>query len=199
MPAPKVDPTTLAKLRRDAEFHLKEGTAPQSAGWSVGVNALSLLHELASRPESAVDALKLLHELQVYQIELDLQHEHIETSHRDLVEELARYRELFDSAPVAYLSLGPHRDILDCNFVATQLFEISEDELRERCLDTLLAPASRPLLQALMQRLRLDGTAGSCEVQLNSGYGSQKMQVVARATAGGKTFPVVFVDLPPRR
>ena len=199
MPAPKGEHSPLAKLRQDAELHLKEGSAPRSAGWSVGVNALSLLHDLASRPESAVDVLKLLHELQVYQIELDLQREQIETSHRDLVEDLQRYRELYESAPVAYLKLNHQHDIIDCNAHGAQLFDVSQEEILGRFLDSLLEPASRPILAQLLQRLRPDGATGMCEVQLKSGRARHKMQVVAGADRGGSSFLVVFVDLPARK
>jgi PAS domain-containing protein len=199
MRAPKAESSPLAKLRQDAEHHLKEGSAPRSAGWSVGVNALSLLHDLASRPDSAVDALKLLHELQVYQIELDLQHEQIETAQRDLWEDLKGYRELFDDAPVAYLKLSHQHVIIDCNEHGAQLFDVNLEEMLGRTLDSLIEPATRPMLAQLLQRLRPDGATGSCEVQLKSGRARHKMQVVAGADHGGTSFLVVLVDLPARR
>lgn len=199
MPGPNADPSAIANLRRDAETHIKEGSAPKSAGWSVGVNALSLLHELASKPDSAVDALKLLHELQVYQIELDMQHEQIELAHRDFVEDLRRYRDLFDGAPVAYIRLNHQHAIVDCNIQGSQLFAVGLDDMRGRFLDTLLEPASRTVFQQLLTRLRPDGTAGSCEVQLRTWGARHKMQAVASADAGGHSYLVVFVDLPAPR
>jgi hypothetical protein len=79
-------------LRHQAETRIREGDAPQDTHrWSTGVEALTLLHDLASAPASAGDALKLLHELQVYQVELDLQYEQMELSQRELAEELHRY------------------------------------------------------------------------------------------------------------
>jgi PAS domain S-box-containing protein len=199
MPDAKAALPSLVELRRDAENRLRDGSAPPSAGWSVGVNALGMLHDLASRPESAIDALKLLHELQVYQVELDLQHEQIESSHRDLVDDLTRYRALYECAPVAYLNVSLQRDILECNIAGARLFDSEEDALRGRSLDTLVAPANRPALLQLLNRLRADGISGSCEVQLSTGYGSHKMQVIASSAVGGQSFMVAFVDLPARR
>lgn len=199
MPGPKAEPLTLAKLRDNAEVKLEQGSAPRNAGWTVGVNALSLLHELASRPESAADALKLLHELQVYQVELDLQHEQIEMAHRDFVEDLRRFRELYDRAPVAYLKLNHQHHIVDCNVHGAQLFEIEQEDMQGRSLDSLLALASRVAFKQLLQRLRPDGATGSCEVQLMSGRARHKMQVTACSDPGGRSYLVVFVDLPGRR
>ena len=71
-------------MRLHAETVLKEGSAPPTKGWPTGVGTLSLLHELASTPARADEALKLLHELQVHQVELDLQHEQMEATRREL-------------------------------------------------------------------------------------------------------------------
>ena len=60
-------------LRLNAEERLRQGTAPPNRGWTTSGDALACLHQLASNQSSAADALKFLHELQVYQVELDLQ------------------------------------------------------------------------------------------------------------------------------
>ena len=93
------------KLRQSAEERIDKGTAPATRGWPTGMQALTLLHGLASEPDTASDALKLLHELQVHQVELDLQHEQAEQDRRELTENLANSAALFDLAPFAYLTL----------------------------------------------------------------------------------------------
>src|SRR5690606_2737816 len=100
MSIPPTDTNARPGLRLDAEARLKEGSAPSAKVWSTGANALSLLYTLASSPASADDALKLLHELQVHQVELDLLHEQVDNTQRELAEELARYKAFYESAPV---------------------------------------------------------------------------------------------------
>jgi PAS domain S-box-containing protein len=195
MPAPSTELAKHAKLRRDAETRLKEGSAPPTTGWSVGVNALSLLHKLASTPASAVDALKLLHELQVHQVELDLQREQIDITQREIAEDLARYQYLYECAPVAYLEASSQREILECNIAAASLFGIEPDELRGRGIDSFLAPASRPVLLLMLKGLRADGASASCEVRVGTGKTLRKLQVLARAAPGGRSFLVAFLDL----
>lgn len=192
-------PVKLTKLRSDAETRLKEGSAPPTNGWSVGVNALSLLHKLASTPETAVDALKLLHELQVHQVELDIQHEQIESSQREMLEDLARYQGLFECAPVAYLILNPQRNVLECNHAAASLFGITQEELRGRSVDSFLTPPSRPVLLNALAHLRSNSARESCEIQLSDALGSRSIRALVSGTPGGRSFLLVLVDGPERK
>jgi PAS domain S-box-containing protein len=192
--AVNVESTKLVKLRHDAETRLKAGSAPPTTGWSVGVNALSLLHKLASTPESAIDALKLLHELQVHQVELDLQHEQMEATQRDLAEDLAHFRRLYESAPVGYINMGPQRDIFEINDAAATLLGINRDDVLGRDFDAFLAPASRPVLLQLLKRLRADGASESCRVQMGTGSSARKLMVLASLPPGGRSFLLVLLD-----
>jgi PAS domain S-box-containing protein len=195
MSAPNFEPTEPFTLRLDAEARLKAGSAPPTTGWPVGVDTLGLLHKLASTPGSAVDALKLLHELQVHQVELDLQHEQMEATQRELAEDLARYQGLYEYAPVGYLSLGPQRDVLECNIAGASLFGIGQDEVRGCKLETLVALESRPALLQLLKQLCPGSPGDSCEVNVGTGKSSRKVQIRASVTPGGGSFLLVLIDL----
>lgn len=196
METPNTEPEKLMKLRRDAEGRIKEGAAPTTLGWWLDANALGSIHKLASSPESAPDALKLLHEVQVHQVELDLQHEEMESTQRELAEQLARFEELYESAPVGYVTLSPRREILECNKAAASLLGMKADEVRGRKLSSFLAPASRPAVQQLLDGLRPDGASERCEVRLLAAGAQPKPQiVVASLPPGGRAFLVVIVDL----
>jgi len=52
-----------------------------------------------------MDAKKLLHELRVHQIELEMQNEELLTAQTEVEASLERYTELYDMAPVGYLTL----------------------------------------------------------------------------------------------
>jgi PAS domain S-box-containing protein len=192
------DPTKQMQLRDRAEIRLREGTAPATLGWQPGLDALSLLHTLASTPGRADDALKLLHELQVHQVELDLQHEHMETAHRELAQDLARYRTLYEFGPAGYFCVGPEGDILEVNVAGADLFGVTPDELRGRRIDRFLAAESRPVFLDLLKRLR-EGTASDvCELRSGDGHLARRLRAVANVTPGGASFLVVFVDITDR-
>lgn len=104
---------------------MKEGTTPITGYWSIGVDALRMLHRLSNNPDNAGDALKLLHELQVHQVELDLQNEEIAANERALVEELDLYRTLYDSVPFAYFVVDLEGTVIQGNLAAAELLALS--------------------------------------------------------------------------
>lgn len=181
-------------LRVDAEARLKEGSAPTTHGWSASVSALSLLHKLASAPASADDALKLLHELQVHQVELDMQHEQMEANRRELAEDLTRYQGLYEFAPVTYLNVGPEGDIFESNVAGAGLLAVEQDELRGRRLQSFLTPESRPVLLEWLKQLGAGGSPDTCEVQLSAANLSRPLQIVARVAPGGGSFLLIILD-----
>jgi PAS domain S-box-containing protein len=183
------------QLRLEAEDRLKEGTAPPTKGWPTGTNTLSLLYTLASSPESAQDALKLLHELQVHQVELDLQHEQVEAARREMAEDLARYKALYEAAPAGYFNVDSAGHILEGNLAGAELLGLGLGELSGRRLESLLAPASRPVLLEVLQELREGVSGASCDVQSGNARGAQTLRVVAGAAPDGASFLLVFVSL----
>ena len=171
-------------LRRNAEERLKEGTAPPTKGWETGLSALTLLHRLASAPDSAGDALKLLHELQVHQVELDLQHEQIEQDRLQLTEALKHSTDLFDLAPFAYLTLDPEGRVMAANRAALTWLAAVPSKQWEAChIDDFLAPECRSSINDLLARLRKGAGRQTCTVQSRANGASA--QVVATAAPGG--------------
>jgi hypothetical protein len=61
-----------------------------------------------SETQSQVDDKRLLHELQVHQIELEMLNENLHQAHRELEQSWTRYYDLYELAPVGYLSLNEH-------------------------------------------------------------------------------------------
>jgi PAS domain S-box-containing protein len=194
MSTPTASPTPPAKLRLDAEARLREGSAPATCGWPTGIGALSLLHHLASDPGSADDALKLLHELQVHQVELDLQHEHMEATQRELAEDLANYRAFHDYAPVACLRLDAEGLVLDGNAAAARLFGLAREEWRGRLVETLFAPESRPALAGLLRRLGSGSSADGCETISGAKSRVGLLRLTASAAPGGGVFVAAMSD-----
>jgi PAS domain-containing protein len=183
-------------LRRQAEMRIKEGASPHATHrWSTGVEALTLLHGLASAPSSAGDALKLLHELQVYQVELDLQYEQMELSQRELIKELDHYVDLYKFAPIAYFVVDMEGKIIDANRVAAHLFNSHPDDLNGKRFNSILTSESRPALAELWKRLRNGYLSDRCEVQFDAGeQGLRSLQIIANISPHGQHFLLTLLD-----
>ncbi len=171
--------SVYSQLRNEAESRLKAGTTAAS-NWSLGVDALQMLHKLSSNPQTAADALKLLHELQVHQVELDLQSEEMRSNEHRSVEELSRYKTLYEFAPVGYLLVNFHGEVIESNRAAAELFDVAEQQLTGGRIDRFLALQSRPLLSALLQRVEQGDGPQTSQVILESNAGT--VRVVARAS-----------------
>ncbi|OGP92339.1 MAG: hypothetical protein A2156_14745 [Deltaproteobacteria bacterium RBG_16_48_10] len=75
------------------------------------------------------DAEKLIRELQVHQIELELQNEELREAQAVIEESRSRFFNLYDFAPVAYLTSNSKGMVLEANFKAAELLGIEKAAL----------------------------------------------------------------------
>ncbi|MCA1779952.1 MAG: PAS domain-containing protein [Xanthomonadaceae bacterium] len=145
------NPNRMEQLRSDAEERLRTGTTPVSATYGLGTEALSSLYRLASDPDRSGDALKLLHELQTHQVELDLQYAQVAENEQALAGQLGHFQALYDHAPAAYLVLGRDGRILRSNRAASTLFGLDAGQFEGHMLSSLLSQESKPAIQAALE------------------------------------------------
>jgi len=186
-----------AELRVNAEQLIQGGAAPAVGDGVLGVDALELLYRRASNPEFAPDALKLLHELQTHQVELDLMFDQMKATEAELAEELTHYRGLYDQAPMPYLVVDTGGRIVESNRAALDLFGHPVERLAEHHLSDLLAPASRAALRSMMQALSRSPAETGCVVALASDIGHHDyLTVKARPAPSGDLVLVVLSPNP---
>jgi len=186
------------KLRQHAEERLEKGTAPITRGPPAGMTALTLLHRLASTPATASDALKLLHELQVHQVELDLQHEHAEQDRLELSEDLRRYTDLFDLAPFGYLTLDLEGRVSAANRIAADWLAATTGEAAEwsgQRIEDFVVPESRPAIRAMLAALRKGEGRQFCAVHFRSGRDCA--EALLTAVRGDGQVMIAFVPIEP--
>lgn len=113
---------------------------------------------------SEPDILKLLQELQVHQVELDLQNE-------ELNQALAEARdatELYDFAPIGYFTLSRKGLIIRSNLRGAALLCKNRSELENQRFDFFVSNNTRPAFQHFFEKVFADHTRQSCEIILSS-------------------------------
>jgi len=126
-------------------------------------------------PMRADDPTRLVHELQVHQIELEMQNSELQRTRGELETALALYTELYDFAPVGYLTLGVDARIAKINLTGAKMLGVDRSGLRARRFDDFVAPRDRSRWAehfARLQRLDGDERRASTELALQRADGS---------------------------
>jgi PAS domain S-box-containing protein len=114
----------------------------------------------------ADDMQKLLHELQVHQIELEMQNDQLRRTQLEL--EIARERLLlpYEAAPVGFLSLDAKGIIQEANLSAARLLEVDRFKLTGQKLIHFIAPPSQDDFYLRRRNLADTGENQTCELHL---------------------------------
>jgi signal transduction histidine kinase/CheY-like chemotaxis protein len=156
-----------------------------SSGDDVGRRALRRRAEerlrarsAAPRVEATEDVLRLIHELQVHQIELELQNEELRRVRDELEASVTRYSELYDFAPVGYITLDARSTMLEMNLVASTLLGKDRARLIGQRFAQWVTPATRPALERLLATLQREERA-SCDLAITGAKGQIYLHVDA--------------------
>lgn len=186
----------------DNQKDLRSRAAARLTGDALGISrasaseALGVLFHLASSPSTAQDALALLHELQVHQIELELQEEELRDSRVELEEALSRKTELYDLAPIGYFTIDAATVIHELNLSGAHLLGGERDALLGHSLDSFLDERNADRLQTLMSQVAQGHGRKTCELAFPAGDGKPRV-VHASATrdSTAQRFLLAFTEL----
>ncbi len=106
------DKTDAAILRQKAEDSLKRKPSKPGSPFSEG------------------DSLKLIHELQVYHIELELQNEELLLAKSAALDIAEKYTELYDFAPSGYFTISKDDEIIELNICGSQMLGKERSQLK---------------------------------------------------------------------
>lgn len=141
-------------------------------------------------------AEKKMHELQVYQIELELQNDELHRVQSSLAESQDRYYELFEFAPVCYLTLTEQGLITDANISCTKLLGVVRKQLVNRHFAHFIAPENSDCWNKLFGQMLQHGGNQRCELELRRSDGTPitvNMDCLTKKTVD--TPATVFVTL----
>jgi two-component system, chemotaxis family, sensor kinase Cph1 len=110
------------------------------------------------------DAQRLLGEVQVHQIELEMQNDELRTTELELSEIKDKYLDLFDFAPVGYLTMDSKGIIAEVNLKGTSLLGAPKSTLIGTPFILFLPNKERSVFHSRLMALN-EGTQ-SCEMQM---------------------------------
>ena len=141
--------STDAKLvRRKAEALLKEK------------------HSEKSGSLTEIETIKLLHELEVHQIELEMQKDELQLAKEKAETNAEKYTNLYDYAPFGYFTLKSDGEICELNFSAAKMLNKERSKLINRNFKLFITSETRSIFIDFLDEVSNTKTKQSCEVRL---------------------------------
>ena len=112
-----------------------------------------------------VDSVRVLHELLVHQVELELQNEELLESRADLEAHAQLFTELYDFAPVGYLSLSSDCGIRQLNLMAARMLGRDRSYLVNSSILDFVSTDHQRLIKDFVARIFGGEHVEPCEVR----------------------------------
>jgi len=155
-----VPSSNKTSLRQKAEEILEEN------------EAIALSHKLPNMHQPTnladVDSQKLIYELEVHQIELEMQNKELERAKEQSQRSAEKYIELYDFSPSGYFTLSREGNILDLNLVGSQLLGKERINLINSRFGFFVVDDSKPEFNFFIETLFSTKCKASCEILLGS-------------------------------
>lgn len=112
------------------------------------------------------DVKKLIEDLQIHQVELEMQNEELRRAQLELEAARDKYADLYDFAPIGYLALDETARIQDVNLAGAGLLGFPKTKLRNVKFSAFISPDSQDEFYFHMQGLLQTETRQTCELKL---------------------------------
>jgi signal transduction histidine kinase/ActR/RegA family two-component response regulator len=142
--------------------------------------------------KSEAGTVRVLHELQVHQVELEMQNEELKEARDKMEALLEKYTDLYDFAPVGV--------IRETNLAGASLLGIARSALVDRRFGLFVSPADRPVFNAFIEKVFESGAREECDVSLlMKGRPPLDVGMEAIAFESGQTCRVAVTDITERK
>lgn len=147
-----------------------------------------------------VDDQNVIHELQVYQIELEMQNAELCHTRDKLEEMLEKYSDLFDFAPVGYLTLNRDGIIQTVNFTGASLLGAERSRLLGWRFGQFIAKEYRSAFTDFLNIVFTGEGTNTCEVALlKEGNIPLFVQIEGRSDEEGQECRLALIDITERK
>ncbi|MBS4030690.1 MAG: PAS domain S-box protein [Clostridiales bacterium] len=166
------------ELRREAEKRLK---ISKQKGTSLATPA---------------ELQRLVHELEVHQIELEMQNEELQQVRSELVSYLKQYTDLYDFAPVGYITLNRSGFIQHINLTGSRMLGVERTRLVNQPFGRFVIADSRPAYTAFLAEVFISQPQVTFDIGLKKeGHGTFFVRVDASVSGDGQECRVALMDI----
>lgn len=142
------------------------------------------------------ETMRIVHQLAVHQIELDLQQQELRQARERLAESLARYVDLYDFAPAGYLTLDRAGVVVQSNLTGAELMGVERARALGLRFADKVAADDRGVIERFIERAVRTRGEHSCEVQLvRYAQPNATVAIEARRTPAGDQLRLALVDV----
>jgi PAS domain S-box-containing protein len=138
------------------------------------------------------DLQRLVHELEVHQIELEMQNDELREARVELEAALARYTEIFEYAPIGYTTISLDGTVHEINHAAARLLGRTRSQLHGRPFDSFVVPRDRGKFSELLRLVVENDAREACELELFC-LDSHVVRVQLLASVMARAEPVVLL------
>jgi len=121
-----------------------------------------------------LDIQKLLHELEVHQIELEMQNDELIQAKKDALHEAERYTDLYDFAPTGYFTLSKEGIIFELNLYGSQMLGKERLYIINRRFGLFVSDESKPVFDIFLEKVFKSRVKETCELYLSCCVNSPK-------------------------
>jgi PAS domain S-box-containing protein len=142
--------------------------------------------------------IALLENLRIHQVELEMQNEELRRVQSDLETSRAGYFDLYNLAPVGYLTVSEDGAILQANVRAASLLGTSNSALSHRPFSRSLTSSSSDTYYLAFRRLLETGAPQTCEVKMLRSDGTHfwaRLEMSLTPGESGRVLRLVIVDI----
>jgi PAS domain S-box-containing protein len=114
------------------------------------------------------DVHKIKHELEVYQIELELQHEELINAQGQAKAAIDKYSELYDFAPTGYYTISREGEISELNLIGAKMLGKDRSQLKNTKLSNCVSEDTKSEFKLFLERVFASKTSQTCEAALST-------------------------------
>lgn len=152
---------------------------------------------------SIEETQRMLHELRVHQIELEMQNEELRRAQIALDTERARYFDLYDLAPAGYCTISETGRIQQTNLTAATVLGIPRRMLIKQQFSQRILWADQDIYYVHRKKLRQTGAPQSCELHMvrhdGTPFWAQLVSTAAHDDSGAAVTRIMFSDISERK